>query len=325
MTSATGTRIGWADLPCQVRAGVEAIVGDTVVRAVSQPGGFSPGTADRIRTAAGRRAFVKAVSPTQNEVSTDLHRREAHVTAALPEYAPTPRLLGCYDDGYWVALVLQDVEGRHPRTPWRPDELEAVLTTLGDLAVTLTPSPLPGVPSAVDHLSGNFAGWRRVAADPPPDLDPWTSAHLPVLCALADQATASLAGDTLVHNDIRADNLLLRPDGAAVVVDWPWACVGPAWLDTLLLMVNVRLFGGHDTDALLTDTLVSRRAAMTELKPDDLTAVLAGLAGFFLDCARQPPPPGIPTLRAFQRAQADAVLPWVRDRLTTPGSRRARA
>ncbi|HEV7896908.1 MAG TPA: aminoglycoside phosphotransferase family protein [Planosporangium sp.] len=310
MTSARGPRIGWADLPWRVRAGVEAIVGDTVVEAVSQPGGFSPGTADRVRTASGRRAFIKAVSPVQNELSPDLHRREARVTGALPAYAPVPRLLGCYDDGDWVALVLQDVEGRQPRTPWRRDELDSVLDALNDLAVSLTPSPLPGIPSAADRLSANFAGWRRVAADPPADLDPWTSANLPVLCASADRGLASLAGETLVHTDIRADNLLLRPDGVAIVVDWPWACTGPAWLDTLLLMVNVRLFGGHDTDALLAE-----RAATTDVKQDDLTAVLAGLAGFFFDAARQSPPQGLPTLRTFQRAQADAVLAWVRDRL----------
>src|SRR6185437_5917666 len=97
-----------------VRAAVEGIVGGPVVAAQTQRGGFSPGTADRVRTADGRRAFVKAVSPAQNEFSAVLHRREAVVTAALPGYAPTPRLLGCYDDGDWVALVLEDIDGRHP-------------------------------------------------------------------------------------------------------------------------------------------------------------------------------------------------------------------
>jgi hypothetical protein len=28
---------------------------------------------------------------------------------------------------------------------------------------------------------------------------------------------------------------------------------GPAWLDSTVLMVGVRRFGGHDTDALLDD------------------------------------------------------------------------
>jgi aminoglycoside phosphotransferase (APT) family kinase protein len=308
MTSATGVRIGWHDLPPRVRAAVEDIIGDTVVQAVSQSGGFSPGTADRVRTAGGRRAFVKAVSPAQNDRSADLHRQEARVSAALPPYAPAPQLLGCHDDGYWVALVLQDVEGRHPATPWLPGELETVLAALGDMAARLTPSPVPGIPAATDRLAVTFAGWRRLAADPHPGLDPWAAAHLDELGALADRGLAALSGDTLVHTDVRADNLLLDADGGVTVVDWPWACRGPAWLDTLLLLVNVRLYGGHDTDALLP-----RHTGGVD--PGDLTAVLAGLAGFFADAARQSPPPGLPTVRAFQRAHADAVLPWVRDRL----------
>src|SRR5664280_3713391 len=43
MVAAAGVRIGWADLPEPVRAGVEAVLAAPVVTAVSQRGGFSPG------------------------------------------------------------------------------------------------------------------------------------------------------------------------------------------------------------------------------------------------------------------------------------------
>ncbi len=310
MTSASGVRIGWAQLPRDVRRAVEDIIGGAVVEAVSQPGGFSPGTADRVRTRDGRRAFVKAVSPAQNERSPDMHRREARVTAALPAGVPAPRLLGCYDDGHWVALVLQDIDGRHPVTPWLPDELETVLATLDAFARAATPAPVPGLRPAAELLATDFAGWRRVSADPPADLHPWVERHLDRLCALADRGLAALAGETLVHTDIRADNLLLDPRGAVTIVDWPWACRGPAWLDALLLLVNVRLFGGHDTRALL-----ARLAASTGADRNDMIAVLAALAGFFTDAARQPPPVGLPTVRAFQRAHADAVRSWLGEEL----------
>ena len=58
MIAASGVRVLWADLPLRVQAAVEEILGSPVVQAVSQPGGFSPGCADRIVTADGRRAFV---------------------------------------------------------------------------------------------------------------------------------------------------------------------------------------------------------------------------------------------------------------------------
>jgi hypothetical protein len=153
---ASGVRLGWGDLPGSVRRAVEEILGGTVVEAVSQSGGFSPGSADRVRTAGGRRAFVKAVSAARNEHSPRLHRREAAITAALPPGAPAPKLLGTHDDGDWVALVLSDVERRHPS--WTdPADVAAVRAVLADLARALTPCPLD-VRAAGDLLEPDFAG-----------------------------------------------------------------------------------------------------------------------------------------------------------------------
>lgn len=310
MAMASGVRIGWADVPGHVQAEVEAILGDRIVEAVTQQGGFSPGTADRVRTAGGRRAFIKAVSTAQNERSVQLHRQEALVTAALPPSVPAPQLLGCFDDGDWIALVLQDVEGRHPVTPWTAPELDAVLGTLGALAAGMTPCPIPDLPTVAGLLGNDLRGWERLAADPPDDLDPWAVAHLPELVELGAAGVAALDGETVAHTDIRADNLLVGPDGTVTVVDWPWACVGPAWLDSMMIMVNVNLFGGHDVDALLAAHTTPLGA-----RPADVTGVLAGMTGYFLDAARRPAPPGIPTVRAFQRAQGDASLRWLRTRV----------
>ncbi|GAA3344661.1 hypothetical protein GCM10020358_48810 [Amorphoplanes nipponensis] len=303
MTQRYGVRISWADLPDRIRQRVEAVVGGPVVRAASQTGGFSPGTADRVVTADGRRAFVKAVSTRLNSRSVELARAEARVTAQMPPAAPVPRLLAAFDDGEWVVLIHEDVEGRHPRTPWVEDEIAATVRALRELAAALTPSPLSGVPTAAEQLAPSFGGWARLAADPPPGLDPWVVTHLDDLRAAADRGLAAVAtGATLAHCDVRADNLLVRPDGSVVVVDWPYGCVGPAWLDTVLLAMNVLVHGGPG-DALLAG--VDRRTA---------TDVIAAFTGDFLERSRHPSP-GIPHVRAFQRAHAEAVLPWLRRRL----------
>lgn len=164
---ARGVRIGWADLPGALRTWVERLLGDDVVEAVSQPGGFSPGSADRLVTREGRRVFVKAVSAQQNELSPGLHRQELDVTRALPSSAPAPALLGGFDDGEWVALVMEDVDGVHPLTPWRRDQIHAVLDTLERLADDCTPSPLRDVPTARDLLGEDLAGWDRGRRGPP--------------------------------------------------------------------------------------------------------------------------------------------------------------
>jgi hypothetical protein len=299
MVVAAGVRIGWGDLPGSVRRAVDGILGSPVVEAVPQSGGFSPGSADRVRTADGRRAFVKAVSAAQNELSRRLHRREAAIAAALPDHAPTSKLLGTHDDGDWIALVFADVDGRHP--DWHdPADVAAARAVLADLARVLTPCPVD-VRTARELLEPDFTGWHRLRDDPPPHLDPWIAAHLDDLCRHAEHGLDAIAGDTLVHLDVRADNLLISDDGTVTVVDWPYGCRGAAWLDTLLLLINIRLHGGH---ADLT---------MLDAAHDDAVGALAGFGGFFADAARHPAPPGLPSLRQFQQAQADVVVSWLRE------------
>ena len=307
MITAAGQRIGWDDVPVRVRAEVEHILGSPIVEARSQTGGFSPGSADRVRTRDGRRAFVKAAGRSLNEKTVRMHRREIAVSAGLTEGIPAPTLLGSYDDGDWVALVLDDVEGAHPRTPWDAAELAAVLVALGHLAAAPLSAEQSVYRQAGEVLARDFAGWRRIAADPPPDLDPWARGHIDELTGRADEVLPRLTGESLLHMDIRADNLLVRPDGAVVIVDWPWAARGPAWLDTLSTLVNVNLFGGHDVETLA--------AAHVRADPDDITGFLVGLTGYFIDVARRPDSPGLPTVRAFQAAQGRATLDWVRRRL----------
>src|ERR1700737_821396 len=119
-TPATGARLHWEQLPGPVRHALEAKLGSTVTESVTQPGGFSPGVAARLRLADGRRVFLKAISCHPNPDSPAMHRREARIAAALPRSVPTPRFLWSYDDGDWVAMAFEDIDGWTPVTPWRP-------------------------------------------------------------------------------------------------------------------------------------------------------------------------------------------------------------
>jgi hypothetical protein len=163
MVQAVGIRIGWRDLPPGVQERAEEIVGGRVIEAVSQTGGFSPGTADRVRADNGRRAFVKAVSPAINARSAALARQEMAITAALPAHAPVPGMLGGFGDGDWVVLALEDIEGSHPRTPWEAPEIDVAATTLRDLAAVNrweTRPTIPGHREARTSLVGRASAWR---------------------------------------------------------------------------------------------------------------------------------------------------------------------
>jgi aminoglycoside phosphotransferase (APT) family kinase protein len=184
-------------------------------------------------------------------------------------------------------------------------EFDAALTALAELAAAVTPSPVGGLPTTAERLADDFTAWEGIAADPPADLDPWLRAKLPELRAASKRALKTLeTGDTLTHCDIRADNLLVRgDDGTVVIVDWPWGAVGPEWVDRLLLGVNVYVHGGDPG------------RAFDGIDPGVVTDFIAGMSGLFESVHRLPPPPAIPTVRAFQRWHAEALRPWLREHL----------
>lgn len=307
---AVGTRIDWPALPDAVRAWVAAEIGSPVVEAATQAGGFSPGAAARLVCADGTRAFVKAVGVPLNPESPDLHRKEIRLAAAMPEHPALPRVLATYDDGMWVALLFEDLQGRHPRLPWEPTELTRVLDTLAELAPLLDPSPLPAdeLGDLGKDLTATLAAWPELAAAPPADLAPWTRKHLDRLAELA--ATPVASGTALVHVDLRADNMLLTGDGRVCLFDWAQAAVGPGWIDPALLMLEVDAYGGHDVDAIIATHPLTR-----DVDPEQVTLAVLTVAGLLHRQSRRPAPPGLPKLRAYQRAYADASTDWLRRRL----------
>lgn len=285
-----------------------------MIEAATQSGGFSPGSADRVCLASGRRVFVKAVSSEVNPDSALLHRREAIITAALPPGVPAPDLLGMYDDGTWVALALVDVEGSHPRRPWADAQAFSVLSALEKIGAVTLPPGLELARSEVT-LRRAFMGWEKLRKHPLVSLEPWADSNLELLIRLARRGTAAMAGESLVHGDLRADNILLTAQGV-MLIDWPHANRGAPWLDSLSVLIDVNTdhAPGH------AQSMLAKSRILAGVDPCDVTGVLAGWAGYYLEMSRREPPPGIDSLRSFQRKVADALIQWLRQRLgNSPG------
>lgn len=313
MGEGEANRMPWAAVPATVKAAVAEVLGSPVATARSMPGGFSPGSADRVVTEGGRRAFVKTASAELNSRSVEIHRREATMAASLPASAHAPRLVGFVDHGDWVAVVLEDVEGRHPQLPWLAAEIGAVLDALHDLVRDRVDDEFDG-PALEDAASDEFGGWRRLLPKPVP-LEPgpaeWIAPRLPALIEASEAAVADIAGSRLVHRDVRADNILIRPDDRVVLVDWPWAARGAGWYDALSLLVNVRLY---DRTADV-EGVIATHPVFSDMDPDAATRVLTAFAGFFIEASTQEPIPALPTLRRFQLDQGVATLEWLRERI----------
>ena len=75
------------------------------------------------------------------------------------------------------------------------------------------------------------------------------------------------------------------------------------------MLPSVRMQGGPRPETIFSGHPVARTA-----HPEAVTAVLAALTGFFVRQSRQPPPPGLPTLREFRAAQGRTALAWLKIR-----------
>ncbi len=297
-------------MPGELRASVEAWLGSAVVEARTQHGGFSPGVAARLRCADDRRVFLKAVSSAVNPESPSIHRREALVTAAMPTAAPVPRLLEWWDreaDLGWVVLALEDIDGVQPTQPWEAQELARVLEAVDELGRSLTPSPVDArIARRAEEWEVMTAGfWRRIAERRPAGLDEWSARNARRLIAVEAGAAEAVKGETLLHCDLRADNILLTPE-RVWFVDWPWARIGAPWVDLAGMAPSVAMQGGPPASEFLAQTRIGQSAT-----PDQLAGFVAALAGYFVWQSLQPAPPGLPTLRKFQAAQGVAAIEWL--------------
>jgi len=325
---ARGVRLPWRELPAPVRETVEGSLPSPLAGVTDVAGGFSPGGAARLQLSDGTSRFVKATSSELNEGSHRIYRMEAGIAAALPERVPAARLLGNIEVDSWIVLLFEYLPGRPPRQPWQAAELRSVLQLLAELPGLLTPSPLPA-PTAAQQFGEDLRGWRQLLAErdagasarspfgerPFGDwafgdwaFGDWVDRHLDALADLEAGWEQAVAGDSLVHADLRADNLLIGED-RVWVVDWPWACLAQPWFDLLGMLPSIVMQGGPPAASIAAEHPV-----FADADPAAVTTVLAALVGYFLRQSLQPAPPGLPTLRAFQRAQGMAALPWLIER-----------
>jgi hypothetical protein len=234
----------------------------------------------------GERAFLKAghIDPSPQWV------RDEFKVYGVVEGDFMPELLG-FEDGDTPLLVLEYIVDAWWPPPWHEEDVAAVQASLEEIAAV---KPDGELPLLVDNA---WPGWPDVARDPEPFLGlglvtrEWLDGALPSLVDAA--AAAQLDGDSLLHCDVRSDNLCLR-DGRAILFDWSHGRLGNPEFDVAFWLPSLALEGGPQPDAFGVD------------------AFAVYVAGFFAGLAGLRPPPGAPAVRGFQLAQLEVALPWAR-------------
>ncbi len=295
----TAHRLSWPYLPPYLRAAVEQHLGSSVVDAESRDAGFTPGFASVLTGADGSRVFVKAASKQAQADFARAYLDEARKLRALPSDLPAPPLRWVHDDADWVALGFDAVDGRPPSRPWRADELDRSLDLAEAIAASTDPVPAGlHLKRVVEEVPPLVDAWDRVAADWP---------HRKEARALAS-AYAALPDRAFCHTDLRDDNVLLLDDGTALACDWNWPALGPAWQDTVDLLVSA--YG----DGLDVEPLLASRPLTRDVEPEQIDMWLAALCGFMVVGSGRKPPMNSPHLRTHSIWYAEALWGWLSDR-----------
>lgn len=278
-------------------ADLAAIPVSTVEQVVGR--GYTPAQRLLVDFEDGSTAFAKVAV---NE-STAKWLAVEHLVYSQVEGSFLPRFLG-YDDAEPALLLLEDLREAHWPPPWPDGSVAAVLGALEKIAATWPPH---GVPSTEIYREEILEGWALVEQDPGPFLSfelcsrEWLADGLPTLLEAA--RTAPIKGESLLHFDVRSDNIALQGD-RAVLVDWNWACIGNPLLDRATWAPSLHVEGGPPPE---------------ELVPECPPGFPALLAGFWAARIGLPPPEGAaPGLRDLQLAQLRVVLPWAVRALDLP-------
>jgi aminoglycoside phosphotransferase (APT) family kinase protein len=282
---------------------------------------MSPGPASRIVLESGARFFVKAVGTELNVFTPRLFRREVAVLRSLADVDYRPALVTDYDDGDWVAIVLEDVEGTHPDLD-DPATMTAVRDVVRRQTVELMPSP---VETHEPDLAATAVRWaeeiRSASVDARAELPQWWRDREEELIPRIDSLPAQLPTECFCHLDIRDDNLLVRSDGSVVVLDWGMSRPGPAWVDEVLLdlhVVTAAVFDANvDAYATYPGTTQSPRERSTAVT--DLLLTM----GTSLAIQGRGASHGLPHLSEFRRREAVRLLSGAARRLGISPSGRA--
>ena len=261
--------------------------------------GYTPARRLRVTFADDSTAFAKIAV---NESTAEWLAAE-HAVYSQVEGDFLPRFLG-YDAAEPAVLLIEDLSEAHWPPPWTEASIAAVSGVLDKLATIWPPQGVPSIDIYREELTN---GWRLVEQDPGPFLSyglcsqQWLADVLPALRDSVERAP--LEGESLLHFDVRSDNIALAGD-RAVLVDWNWACIGNPLLDRAAWAPSLHVEGGPRPE---------------ELVPDCPAAFPALLAGFWAARVGLPPPPGAaPGLRDLQLAQLGVVLPWAVRALRLP-------
>lgn len=212
-------------------------------------GGYSTATRGVVTLNDGTKVFVKIA---EGETTIKWLQKEVDVYVKLNAagYPYIPKLLACSDDHH--AMAIEYLAHANFENIWDEGKLGAIITAQDDLkkyAYLFADDPSYTLESVVGRESKWTAVMAPGAVERLNEKFAMLSTDIILESAQLETYQKTLVGwkmreDTLVHQDIRADNFAYNDaTHQGLLVDWNWLCMGDASLDTTPLFVNMYIAG----------------------------------------------------------------------------------
>jgi Phosphotransferase enzyme family len=267
---------------------VKAIVGAVPITWRSMSKGHTAAECWVMQFENGSTAFVKHATDDQTAESLTAERR----ICELVRERFLPKFIG-WDDHESPILVLEDVSAGQTAPPWSQEYIDRVFYLLDTLAAMKMPENVP----ALANYPEPFNGWQQIARDRYAFSElglvsaEWLDHALPEL--VEAEIGVDLGGNSLVHTDMRSDNICFHQD-RTILVDWSWACRGNPKFDLISWLPSVHAEGGPPPWEFTVD------------EPE----LIAMQAGYLANRASRPPIDQDASIRQLQLAQLRSALPW---------------
>lgn len=264
------TRRDWEQIPSTVRCAIERQCG-SVIAAEAPASGINSHFAATLRTA-DRKLFCKGIAA--DHPSARMYHNEVEVNHYLPHSIAPPFVSEIHQDD-WLILVFQHIDGKHPDfSPGSPD-----LVQMAEKISTMS-LELACVPGTVARPLGpnveKFHIWRRFfeGSISSGDLDGWALENLALLVEWESRAPHSVGGNTLLHSDLNAGNILIGKN--VYFIDWACASRGAPWVDIAYTVPRL-IASGHSPQR--AEEWAQKIPAWSTATDSALTAFAVNMAG----------------------------------------------
>lgn len=324
----------WNAVPPAARAALERKLGQKIVAAEIAWGGFSPGATFKIALADGSGRFVKSTNPQQTPAGNDMVLAEIECFERYPCIGSAgPAYLGHQEAGDWHWLILELIADATQPPPWTKAQLRNLFEALAAFYARARDAALP--PDIADQghakldelFPTDSGGWVEMQSDPgarrlfagafmdAAAAERWLDAVVPRMVPLQRARPVVGGPRSLIHLDLRSDNVLFRRDCGAVILDWSDVTWGPVAIDLLAFAPSCIGEGGA-TGPELAEAFAAALGA--PLRDDDIAIGLAAIAGFFVGRVGRAPSPGLPRLPWVVRMQFWGAMRWAERAIGTP-------